>query len=103
VSWLTDTDTAAFLETVPDAQLTAYTAAVRGEVERIRSDLDFTQAVPAQVLVGSMLWVKALTQARMAPSGFPAYDDPSDVYGPVSSSRWVEISRLIGLRRPVVA
>jgi hypothetical protein len=103
VSWLDATDVATFLETVEDDQLRGYTDAVRGEVERVRSDLDFT-AVPDPVRVGAMLWVKSLAQARMAPSGFPAYGDPGgDVYAIADSSRWVEIVRLIGLRRPVVA
>lgn len=103
MSWLEPSQVALFLDTPEDEQLVAYVEAVRGEVERVRSDLDYAQAVPDPVRVGAMLWVKALVQSRMAPSGFPAYGDPgADLYLQ-ESTRWVEIVRLIGLRRPVVA
>jgi hypothetical protein len=103
VPWLTADDVKSYLDLpAVDLRLTNATAAVIAEVERVRGDIDFTGPVPDQVVFGATMWSAELYQARNAPSGFPGYGDPGgDIYGPVDASRWVSISRLCGLRRPI--
>ena len=83
-------------------------AAVTAEVQRRRSDVDFSLVAEtgqyANVFLGSLLWCVDLYNVRMAPTGYPGYGDQgADLYGPIDQSRWVNISRLCGLRHPVVA
>jgi hypothetical protein len=101
--WLTADDVKEYLGLpAVDSRLTKAVDAVIAEVERVRSDLDFAAGPPDQVVFGSIMWSAELYQVRNAPQGFPAYGDPGgDIYGPIDSSRWVSISRLCGLRRPV--
>ena len=103
MSWITTADVQDYLDLPSvDNRLTSAVAAVIAEVERVRQDIDFTGAVPDQVKYGATMWSAELYQARNAPSGFPGYGDPGgDIYGPVDASRWVSISRLCGLRRPI--
>jgi hypothetical protein len=103
MAWLTPEDVQDWLELpAVDARLQSATAAVIAEVERVRKDVDFTGSAPDNITLGATLWVAELYQVRNAPSGFPGYGDPgADIYGPIDSSRWVSISRLCGLRRPL--
>ncbi len=110
--WITADDVAGYLHVSSPRQpdLDQITAAVVAEVERLRSDLDFITSPPSQmnryanIWMGTQLWAVDLYQMRLAPSGFPNYgDDGADIYGVVNASRWREISRLCGLRRPLTA
>ena len=106
-SWLTGDEVAAYLD-VPypddDGRVDLATDAVRAAVESRRSDLVFdgSEAVPADVHTGSIMWASILYQARAAPSGFPGYDAESQIYDQLGARR-AEVMRLIGWRRPVVA
>jgi hypothetical protein len=106
MAWLEPEDVQTYLELEEvDARLTEATAAVRSEVERLRSDLDFTGAVeiPASVIFGAILWAALFYQQRNAPSGFAGYGDGADIVGDVLGSKKADIYRFIGLRRPVTA
>jgi hypothetical protein len=104
-AWLTPQDVSAHLgnDATDDARVERATAAVRAHVERLRSDLDFTDSttVPDDVRHGSVLWAALLFQHRSAPSGFAGFGDGGDLLGDVLGSRKADIYRLIGLRRPV--
>jgi len=106
MAWLEPEDVQTYLELEEvDARLEEATAAVRSEVERLRSDLDFTGAVeiPASVIFGAILWAALFYQQRNAPSGFAGYGDGADIVGDVLGSKKADIYRFIGLRRPVTA
>jgi hypothetical protein len=106
MAWLEPEDVQTYLELEEvDARLTEATAAVRSEVERLRSDLNFTGAVeiPASVIFGAILWAALFYQQRNAPSGFAGYGDGADIVGDVLGSKKADIYRFIGLRRPVTA
>jgi hypothetical protein len=106
MAWLEPEDVQTYLELEEvDARLTEATAAVRSEVERLRSDLNFTGAVeiPASVTFGAILWAALFYQQRNAPSGFAGYGDGADIVGDVLGSKKADIYRFIGLRRPVTA
>ena len=110
--WLTADDVAGYLHVSSPRQpdLDQITAAVVAEVERIRSDLDFITAPPSQmnryanIWMGTLLWAVDLYQVRLSPNGYPNYGEPgADLYGAIDATRWVTISRLCGLRRPLTA
>lgn len=106
MAWLEPEDVQTYLELEEvDARLEEATAAVRSEVERLRSDLVFTGAaeIPASVIFGSILWAALFYQQRNAPSGFAGYGDGADIVGDVLGSKKADIYRFIGLRRPVTA
>lgn len=110
IEWITAGDVAEYLGTLTPRQpdLDQMVAAVRAEIERRRSDVDFTlvseSGVYANLWFGALLWVVDLYNVRTAPTGYPAYGDPgADIYGPLDQSRWINISRLCGLKIPVVA
>ena len=98
--WIVAQDVADQLDIEVDDRLSNCTAAIKSEVERLRSDLDFTGAVeiPASIVYACILY-----QHRSAPNGFAGYGDGADVVGDVIGSRKADIYRLLGLRRPVTA
>lgn len=106
MAWLEATDVQNYLELdeVDDRVETA-TAAVKSEVERLRSDLNFSGSaeIPASVIYGAILWAALFYQQRNAPSGFAGYGDGADIVGDVLGSKKADIYRFIGLRRPVTA
>jgi len=105
-AWLDPEDVATQLGLAAvDQRLTWATSAVGTEVERLRSDLDFSGAVeiPQNVIYGSILWAAMFYQQRSTPSGFAGYGDGADLVGEVLGSRKGDIYRLIGLRRPLTA
>ena len=108
--WLASDDVASYLGTQTPRQpdLDRIVAAIVAEVERRRSDVDFSLVAEtgeyANLWFGALLWVVDIYNVRTAPTGYPGYGDPgADIYGPIDQSRWVTISRLCGLRLPVVA
>lgn len=106
MAWLEAEDVQAYLELEEvDQRLTEATLGVKAEVERLRSDLNFSGAVaiPANVVYGSILWAALFYQQRNAPSGFAGYGDGADIVGDVLGSKKADIYRMIGLRRPVTA
>lgn len=106
MAWLEATDVQTYLELEEvDTRLTEATAAVKAEVERLRSDLTFTGSaqIPQNVIYGAILWAALFYQQRNAPSGFAGYGDGADIVGDVLGSKKADIYRMIGLRRPVTA
>lgn len=103
MDWITPQDVADHLGTEVDDRMELATAAVKAEVERVRSDVDFSQPVDGNILYGAILWAALFYQQRNAPSGFAGYGDGADLMGEVLGSRKGEIYRLLGLRRPLTA
>ena len=103
--WIEAQDVADQLDIEVDDRLSNCTAAIKSEVERLRSDLDFSGSVeiPASIVYAAILWAAILYQHRSAPSGFAGYGDGADVVGDVIGSRKADLYRLLGLRRPVTA
>ena len=104
MAWIEPEDVAAQLDLLEvDARLEQVTAAVKSEVERLRSDLAPYTSVPQSVKYGAILWAALFYQHRNAPSGFAQYGDGADLVGEVMGSRKADIYRLLGMRRPVTA
>ena len=106
MAWLEAEDVQAYLELEEvDQRLTEATLGVKAEVERLRSDLNFTgeAEIPANVVYGSILWAALFYQQRNAPSGFVGYGDGADIVGDVLGSKKADIYRMIGHRRPGTA
>ncbi|MGI9116381.1 MAG: hypothetical protein ACR2JV_01940 [Gaiellales bacterium] len=106
MAWIEAEDVKTYLDLEDvDARLTEATLAVKAEVERLRSDLDFSGStqIPASVIFGAILWAALFYQQRNAPSGFSGYGDGADIVGDVLGSKKADIYRFIGLRRPVTA
>ena len=119
MGWITSDAVATYMKVTSPRQpdLDQIVAAVQAEVERVRSDIDYLNAPPTtddpvngiigqhqNVWFGALLWATDLYQARINANGpYPQYDqDGADLYA-VASTKWANISRLIGLRRPVTA
>lgn len=84
-----------------DARLVADVEAARDFCQRVRWDLDFDGAVPADchkawVLYSSRLFLQRNAQVGMG--GYDEYGNPLDL-----GSSMVEVRRLLGDPRPVVA
>lgn len=106
MAWLEASDVQAYLELEEtDQRLEDATAGVKAEIERLRSDIDFSgdTEIPGSVWYGAILWAALFYQQRNAPSGFAGYGDGADIVGDVLGSKKADIYRLIGLRRPVTA
>lgn len=106
MAWLEPEDVQAYLELEEiDTRLEQATMGVKAEVERLRSDLDFSGAaeIPGSVIYGSILWAALFYQQRNAPSGFAGYGDGADIVGDVLGSKKADIYRMIGLRRPTTS
>jgi hypothetical protein len=106
MAWLEATDVQNYLELDEiDDRVEMATAAVKSEVERLRSDLNFSGSaqIAGSVKYGAILWAALFYQQRNAPSGFAGYGDGADIVGDVLGSKKADIYRFIGLRRPVTA
>lgn len=102
--WLETTDVQTHLGLqATDDRLDMATAAVKAEVERLRSDLDLDTECTENIRYGAVLWAAMFYQYRNAPSGFSNFGDGADLMGDVMGSRKGDIYRLIGLRRPLTA
>jgi len=88
-----------------DSRVTLACDAVMAQVEKLRSDLDFSGSseIGGDIIYGSMLWASIYYQQKASPSGFAGYGDSADLVGEVLGSRKGDVYRLIGLRRPLTA
>lgn len=120
-SWLTPAKVAEYLgdtALADDPNLATACAGVEGYLTAFRSDvfgpivsptagpteLDAAE-VPADLMLGAVMWAAHVFQLRSAPSGFPGYGDGAgDAMFDLSfASNRSDIWRLTGLKRPVVS
>ena len=102
MAWLTPNMVAAHKGIIPtgDTRLETVTDAAMAWVERTRPDVDYTQTVPNDVLLGATIFAALLYDQAGSPSGLASMDDLGtyDDLGP----SMVTVYRLVGSRRPVV-
>ena len=119
MGWITSDAVATYMNVTSPRQpdLDQIVAAVQAEVERFRSDIDYINAPPTtndpvngiigqhqNVWLGAILWATDLYQARINANGpYPQYDQNGADLSVSGYNKWQNISRLIGLRRPVTA